>query len=172
MIKSDMAIGGLSTPPQLPRHIIAGNDVGRQQVFTIEVSGNWFGIPIEKVRTVFRTSTITTVPMAPPEIAGLVNVRGEVLTAIYLAAYLGLKKSESPGSYLLVGIEHRDEDFGLIINTAGDILDIDTASRILIPAAQSELQRAASMPTYRVGDLLLPLLDIETMLTTMAGRRT
>jgi purine-binding chemotaxis protein CheW len=141
------------------------------QVFTIEVDGNWFGIPIDKVRTVFRTNTITTVPMAQPEIAGLVNVRGEVLTAIYLAAYLGLNKSEFRGSYLLVGIEHRDEDFGLIVDSAGDILDVDAASRILIPATQADAQQLPSMPTYRVGDLLLPLLDIGTMLNTLSKKR-
>jgi purine-binding chemotaxis protein CheW len=137
---------------------------GTRQVFSIEVAGNWFGIPIEKVRTVFRTSLITPVPLAPPEIAGLVNVRGEVLTAIHLSTYLGLHAPPLTVGFLLVGIEHREESFGLIVDTAGDILDVDESTRILISASRSEARRSVSLPTYRVGDMLLPLLDIDTML--------
>ncbi|MCC2096258.1 MAG: chemotaxis protein CheW [Hyphomicrobiales bacterium] len=149
-------------PPEAPR---------TRQVFTIEISGNWFGIPIEKVRTVFRASLITSVPLAPPEVAGLVNMRGEVLTAIHLATYLGLENTQNTVGLLLVGVEHRDENFGLIVDTAGDILEVDEARRILMPTARAEARRSATLPTYRVGDMLLPLLDIEAMLHTLITPR-
>ncbi|MGE3645923.1 MAG: chemotaxis protein CheW [Beijerinckiaceae bacterium] len=138
-----------------------------RQVFTIEIAGNWFGIPIDKVRTVFRANSITPVPMAPKAVAGLVNVRGQVLTAIYLATYLGLKQKSQNGTFLLVGVEHRDENFGFIIDAAGNILDIDETDRVLIPGSQSEYRHILPLPTYQVGDMLLPLLDIDTVLSSL-----
>jgi purine-binding chemotaxis protein CheW len=138
------------------------------QVFTIMVSGNWFGIPIKTVRTVFRVNSITAVPLAPPAIAGLVNVRGEVLTAIHLTSYLGLKTDTKKDGFLLVGIEYNDEAYGLIVDKAGDILDLSESTRILIPAAQKDHGNLTPLPTYRVGDILLPLLDVHTMLASLS----
>lgn len=141
------------------------------QVFTIQVAGHWYGLPIESVRTVFRTNTITTVPMAPPAVAGLVNVRGEVLTAIHVTSYLGLKPAGEQLNYLLVGVEYHDEAYGLIIEKAGDILDIDEATRILIPASHKSATAQIPLPTYKVGDFLLPLLDMETMIKSITATR-
>jgi len=139
-----------------------------RRVFTIKVGGAWYGIPIETVRTVFRVDAISEVPLSPPSIAGLVNVRGEVLTVIHLTHYLGLEPVDGSGGYLMVGIEHNDEAFGLIVAKAGDILDIDEAARVIIPAGADGQTTAAPLPTYKLESSLLPILDVDSMLASLA----
>ena len=139
-----------------------------RRVFTITAGEAWYGIPIEAVRTVFRVDTISEVPLSPPSIAGLVNVRGEILTVIHLTHYLGLEPINGSGGYLMVGIEHNDEAYGLIVDKAGDILEIDEAARVTIPAGADGQTTAAPLPTYKLESGLLPILDVESMLACLA----
>ncbi len=140
-----------------------------KQIFSIRVGSCWYGVDIEKVRTVFNASAITRVPLAPPAIAGLVNVRGEVLTAIDLHAFLAVPKHGSRKGYLLVGITHKEEDFGLIIDAAGDIIDVNDDDRITVPVQPDQRAIQLSLATYRAGDRLIPVLDIQNMLSAIGS---
>ena len=76
---------------------------------TFIAGGQMFGLPIERVQDVFRPANITRVPLAGPEIAGVLNLRGRIVTAINLCNRLGLeaRSQPRPSVPMAIGIEMR-----------------------------------------------------------------
>lgn len=73
-------------------------------------------------------------PLAPPEVAGLLNLRGRIVTAIDLRRRLGLPPRADGGTPVAVGIEERGELYGLIVDRAGDVLRFKRSSYDANPA--------------------------------------
>lgn len=145
------------------RQTIAGAGAEqRLSIFTIGVAGERFGIPIEYVRTVFRSLVITPVPLAPARILGLVNLRGHVVTAICIRDILGLGRSVE-AHQLMVGIEYRNEGFALAVDSVGDVLELTDADRVDLPLTVSPARRAVTAGAYRTLDAIVPVLDIEAL---------
>lgn len=138
-----------------------------RQIFSVRIAGSWFGLPIANVRTVFSAQRITPIPLAPITIAGLVNVRGDVLTAINVAAYLNSDDAGTSEKKLLVGIEHRSEQFGLLIESAGEILDVTDEMRVPTPVRFGSEKTQRTLVTYKVADKLIPILDIQELLDSI-----
>ncbi|MGO4707491.1 chemotaxis protein CheW, partial [Microvirga sp. 2MCAF38] len=92
---------------------------------TVIVAGQMLALPIERVHDVFVVSDITSVPLASPEIAGLLNLRGRVVTAVALRRRLGLADLDTGGRRMAVGLEHRGEAFGLLVDEVGEVLKLD-----------------------------------------------
>jgi purine-binding chemotaxis protein CheW len=72
---------------------------------TVVIDDQLFGLPIASVHDVFIATTITPVPLAPPEIAGLLNLRGRVVTAVSLRRLLRLPDAPDTGELTVVGVE-------------------------------------------------------------------
>lgn len=89
---------------------------------TVMVAEQMFGLPIERVHDVFIPSAMTTVPLAPREIMGLLNLRGKVVTAISLRRRLGLPDDVRGGDAMAIGIEHGGESYGLLVDGVGEVL--------------------------------------------------
>src|SRR6476659_10370132 len=84
----------------------------RQMEFvTVMVAGQLLGLPISRVHDVFVVSEMTTVPLAPGEIAGLLNLRGRVVTAVSLRRRLRLPDAPDTGELTVVGVEVGGESF-------------------------------------------------------------
>jgi purine-binding chemotaxis protein CheW len=100
---------------------------------TVVTGGQLFGLPLERVRDVFVPRGLSTVPLAPPEVAGLLNLRGRIVTAIDLRRRLGLPARAEGAIPVAVGIEERGELYGLIVDRVGDVLRLErsTTSPIL-----------------------------------------
>src|SRR5438105_15711363 len=88
---------------------------------TAVIGGQLFGLPISRVQDVFMPERITRVPLASAEIAGVLNLRGRLVTVIDLRHRLGLpgRAAERP---MAVGIELRGESFGLLIDSVGEVI--------------------------------------------------
>jgi purine-binding chemotaxis protein CheW len=137
----------------------------RRGIFTIGVAGERFGLPIECVRTVFRSSAITPVPLAPPRILGLINLRGHVVTAICIRGILDMVPAQQPPE-LMVAIEYRNEGFALAVDSVGDVLEVTEADRVELPLSVVAARRAATVAAYRTLDAIVPVLDVEVMTGT------
>ena len=140
--------------------------------FSIKVGGDTFGLPVTRVQTIFRIGGVTAAPGGPPDIVGLVNLRGKIVTAVSLRRRLGLPpepggksecgKSEGPGS-LAIGIEHRNEAFALLVDEVGDVLTL-TAETAIAPPPHIGKRRAKFAAGYnRIGGQILPLLNIDAV---------
>jgi purine-binding chemotaxis protein CheW len=119
-----------------------------------------YGLPLEQLREVARVSHLRRVPGAPPGVAGLVNLRGEILCALDVRAILGLPPHRSADSPFLVALRGFGDPLGLIVDSIADIYSV-APSDIEAPPATWPAERAACfIGTARVAAGLMGLLDL------------
>src|SRR6185503_21003547 len=88
---------------------------------TVMIGEQLFGLPIARVQDVFAPERLTRVPLAPPEVAGVLNLRGRIVTLIDLRRLLGLDDRKDEGEPMAVGVEHAGESYGLLIDSVGEV---------------------------------------------------
>jgi|HubBroStandDraft_1064217.scaffolds.fasta_scaffold00449_7 purine-binding chemotaxis protein CheW len=136
---------------------------------SILVADQLFGIPVLQVQDVLGPQRITRVPLAPPEVAGSLNLRGRIVTAIDLRTRLGLpERSEGAGSMSVV-VDHGGESYSLLVDNVGEVLSLSTATLERNPATLEACWREVSVGIHRLEAGLLILLDVGRVLD-FAGR--
>src|SRR5882724_1277464 len=96
---------------------------------TATIGGQLFGLPISRVQDVFAPDRLTRVPLAAPEIAGLLNLRGRIVTVIDMRRRLGLPSDGNDRQRMAVGIERRGESYGLLIDAIGEVMQLPAHGR-------------------------------------------
>ena len=134
------------------------------QYVTFVASGQLFGLPIERVQDVFKPSAITRVPLAGPEIAGVLNLRGRIVTAIRLCARLDLENRGRAEAPMAIGIESDGESFGLLVDGVGEVLKSPDCDREPIPLNLDRKLARVAAGVVRLDDQLLVILDIDRVL--------
>lgn len=95
------------------------------KLVTVVLGGQLLGIDVARVQDVIRLGTVSPVPLAPRWIAGVMNLRGRIVTAIDLRARFGLAPRQDRASSMCVVVEHQGEPYGLIVDEVGDVIDVD-----------------------------------------------
>jgi purine-binding chemotaxis protein CheW len=131
---------------------------------TVLLGGQLFGLPIARVQDVFMPERLTRVPLAPPEIAGVLNLRGRIVTAIDMRCRLGLPPREDTRRPMAVGIDCRGESYGLLIDTVGEVVALDAAEREPNPVNLDSRLAAISAGVHRLEGALLVVLDVDRVL--------
>lgn len=134
------------------------------QYVTVVIGGQLFGLPIHKVHDVFVPESMTRVPLSAPEIAGVLNLRGRIVTAINMRRRLGLPPNEGGRSIMAVGIEYRGESYGLIIDEVGEVLTLENNLRETNPANLDRRWAEISGGVHRLSGQLMVILDVERVL--------
>src|SRR5271156_6141257 len=95
------------------------------QYCTFYLDGHYFGLDVLKVQEIIRYQEMTKVPLAPSVVRGLINLRGQILTAIDLRERLGLQPAPAdvPGMNLVVRLP--DETVSFLVDDVGEVLDLD-----------------------------------------------
>ena len=127
---------------------------------TVLIADQLFGLPISRVHDVFMVDRLTRVPLAPPEIAGILNLRGRVVTTIDMRRRLDLPAREEGRGNMAVGIEHRGESYGLLIDSVGDVLKISAASRDPNPVNLDLRWSRVAEGVVQLDDRLMVVLDV------------
>lgn len=138
--------------------------VAQSRHFTIRVRGQTIGLPVECVKTIFYVDNLTTVPLAPREVAGLANLRGRIVTALHLDQCLWLGESSGDNGGLAVGIEHHGEEYALLVEATGDVVVTDETDRITCPAHIEPRLAELMAGCYRHDGGFLSILDISAVL--------
>ena len=99
--------------------------VGARQLCTFYVGDGYFGIPVQQVQEVVRPQPITPVPLAPKVVRGLINLRGQILTAIDLRYRLGLGEPGDPAKLMNVVVRTDDSPVSFLVDEIGEVLDVD-----------------------------------------------
>jgi purine-binding chemotaxis protein CheW len=131
---------------------------------TATVGGQLFGLPIARVQDVFVLDRLTRVPLAAPEIAGVLNLRGRIVTAIDMRRRLGLATAGEVRRRMAIGIEYKGESYGLLIDAIGEVLNLPTAGREGNPINLEPGLARLSAGVHRLEDRLLVVLDVERVL--------
>ena len=135
-----------------------------KEYVTAVIGGQLFGLPILRVQDVFAPERLTVVPLSPPEVAGILNLRGSIVTLIDMRCRLGLGSREATQQPMAVGVESRGESYGLLIDSVGEVLKLD--SQLWEPNPSNLDARLASVSTgiYRLDNQLLMVLDVDRVL--------
>jgi purine-binding chemotaxis protein CheW len=133
----------------------------RQQFATFFLDQLYFGIEVEKVQEVLRYQEMTRVPLAPPVVRGLINLRGQIVTALDLRRRLGL--SERAEGELPMNVVVRTDDGGvsLLVDEIGDVVEADAENFELPPDTFHHKAREMIRGVYKLNDRLMHVLDTE-----------
>lgn len=96
-----------------------------QQFCTFFVGGSLFGIEVERVQEILRYQDVTHIPLAPKEVSGLINLRGQIVPAIELRRCLGMPEGEKDALPTNVVIRTEDGAVSLLVDEIGDVLDVN-----------------------------------------------
>jgi len=114
---------------------------------------------------VFMPDRLTRVPLAQPEIAGILNLRGRIVTAIDMRKRLGLPKRTDDKPAMAVGIESRGESYGLLIDAVGEVMKLATSGREQNPVNLDRRWGRVSGGVHRLDGQLLVILDVDHVLS-------
>jgi purine-binding chemotaxis protein CheW len=131
---------------------------------TVLIAEQLFGLPIARVQDVFMPDRMTRVPLSSPEIAGVLNLRGRIVTAIDMRGRLGLPKREDGKPPMAVGIEFKGESYGLLIDTVGEVLKLADNTREANPVNLDARLARVSAGVHRLEGQLLVILDVDRVL--------
>src|ERR1700687_3386589 len=96
---------------------------------TAVIGGQLFGLPISRVQGVFMPKRLTRVPRSSGEIAGVLNLRGRIVTVVDMRARLGLPKNDDGRPPMAVGVDLRGASYGLLIDQIGEVLRLSDDGR-------------------------------------------
>ena len=133
-------------------------------VLTLTVAGQLCGVPVLGVRDVLGPQAITRIPLAPPEVAGSLNLRGRIVTAIDLRRRLALPARGAEAKAMSVVVEHQGELYSLLADQVGDVLTLNAAERAANPPTLEPSWKEVSLGVHRLGEQLLIVLDVERLM--------
>ena len=132
---------------------------------TVMVGDQIFGLPIDRVHDVFIASALTDVQLDPPEIVGLLNLRGRVVTAMCLRRRLGLPDRKEDGRNMAVGLEHQGESYGLLVDQVGEVMKLAADTHEPNPVHMDPRWVKLSRGVHRLDEKLLIILDVDAVLS-------
>jgi purine-binding chemotaxis protein CheW len=107
---------------------------------------------------------MTRVPLAPPVVRGLINLRGQIVTAVDLRCRLGLRPRTTADLPMNVVIRHDDGAVSLLVDEIGDVLQVEEESFELPPGTLAGEARELIRGVYKLKGSLLIALDTDKIL--------
>lgn len=137
-----------------------------REYVTFRIGEQMFGVSVSEIHDVFRPASMTPVPLSASEIAGVLNLRGRIVTAIDARSRLGLKKDSNSrqSQTLAIGVERGGESFGLIVDEIGEVVRIEDKALEQNPVNLDATWSWVSQGVCRLEDRLLVIMDIDRML--------
>lgn len=135
-----------------------------QDFVTMIIEGHLFGIPVLTVQDILGVQKITRIPLAPKEIAGSLNLRGRIVTAIDVRLRLDLAPRPSGENAMSVVVDQGGELYSLMVDSVGEVLSLPLAKFERNPPTLDNKWREFSMGIYRLEGNLLVVLDVGRLL--------
>lgn len=140
--------------------------IDKEQLVTMMIEDQMFGVPILQVQDIVEARLITPVPLAPSAIAGVMNLRGRIVTVINLRRCLGVSDNPLGNRGMGITVEFHGDLYTLLVDSIGDVRDLPRRDYEKPPATLDEKLRRLSTGVYRLPEDLLVVLDIERVLDT------
>lgn len=143
---------------------VAKTSGGSSEYVTVTIGGQLFGIPVLSVQDVLGPQKITRIPLAPPEIAGALNLRGRIVTAVDVRRRLQLPPRPAGEQGMSVVVEHRGEPYSLKIDAVSEVLSLPDAGFEANPPTLNARWRDVSGGIHRLDRGLLVVMAIDRLL--------
>ena len=140
------------------------------QFSTFFVADLFFGVDVLHVQEVMRAQQMTAVPQASAAIEGLINLRGQIVTAIDMRRRLNLPRQSGDQPPMNVVVRTLDGAVSLLVDEIGDVLDMDAAAYERPPENLDSAARELIRGVYKLKDRLLLVLDEERTVDLAIGR--
>lgn len=133
---------------------------------TFYLGKHFFGVEVEKVREILRYQNITRMPLAPPAIRGLINLRGQIVTAVDLGLLLGLLNTGNRENQLPINVVVRTDagEASLLVDEIGDVQEVGQESFEEVPETLEGIARELIRGVHKLKNQLLLVLDTEKTL--------
>lgn len=135
-----------------------------RQLCTFFLDNLLFGVDVVRVQEVIRYQEMTAVPLASPVISGLINLRGQIVTAVDMRRRLGLPARRGDNRPMNVVIRSEDGAISLLVDEIGDVVEVSEDSFELPPETIPASSRALIRGVYKLERRLLLLLDTDKAL--------
>lgn len=141
-----------------------------KQYCTFFLNGHFFGIEVMKIQEVIRYQEMTRVPLASRAIQGLINLRGQIVTAIDLRHRLGMPERSKEQKPTNVVVRTEEGAVSLLVDEIGDVIEVDDVGYERPPETLAESSRELIRGVYKLKDRLLLVLETEKALNLEAGQ--
>jgi purine-binding chemotaxis protein CheW len=145
------------------------------QLCTFYLGDLYLGLPVDRVQEVLTPQEITPVPLAPPALRGLINLRGDIVAAIDLwktslapASSAAVRPPERP---MNVVVRRGTDRTSLLVDGVDEVVAVDPARLEAVPTTLSAGVRALVRGVHPIGDQLLLLLDVDRLIAEAASQR-
>jgi purine-binding chemotaxis protein CheW len=136
----------------------------RHEFLTFTVNRQLFGLPLAGIDDVLAARPLTPVPLAPPEVAGSLNLRGRIITAIDVRRRLGMPAMVAGAKHMSIVTEHDGELFNLVVDQVGEVIAVGDAQYEENPVTLDAGWRRFSAGIYRLDDGLMVVLNVDPLL--------
>ena len=144
--------------------------MGRQRkLSTFYLDDLFFGVDVTRVQEVIRYHELTRVPLAPEVVQGLINLRGQIVTAVDLRAPLELRDRQNGHEPMNVVLRTEDEPVSLLVDRIGDVLDVDEDAFEPPPETLKGAVRKLIRGAYKLDGTLLLHLDVSAAIGLAYG---
>jgi purine-binding chemotaxis protein CheW len=144
----------------------------QRQFCTFLLDGLFFGVEVHKVQEVIRYQEMTRVPLASQVIQGLINLRGQIVTAIDLRRRLELRQRPQGVQPMNVVVRTDDGPTSLLVDSIGDVLEVSDELFERPPETLRGVARELIRGAYKLRDRLLLVLDVDRTVQLSAARST
>jgi purine-binding chemotaxis protein CheW len=135
-----------------------------RQFVILTVADQLCGVPVLGVRDILGEQTITRIPLAPKEVAGSLNLRGRIVTAIDLRQRLGLAAAPPGTKRMSVVAEQGGELYALLVDQVSEVMSVKASAFERNPPTLPPAWARFSTGIYRLDNQLLAVLDVASLL--------
>lgn len=140
------------------------------QYCTLRLDGHTFGIEVDRVQEVLRGQELTTVPLASPVVEGLINLRGQIVTALDLRRRLALPPRDADAvAPMSIVVRGAGGPLSLLVDEIGDVVDVDERTFEEPPETLQGVARELIVGAYKLEGRLLLALDTDAVVQLPAA---
>lgn len=134
------------------------------QYVSFLVDGQLLGIPVNAVQEVLNPQTIAPVPLARADISGLLNLRGQIVTAVNLRRRLGLSDLSQDARSMNVVVQHQGESYSLLVDEVGDVINVSGDILQPPPPTLDAHWKSVTSGVFRLEERLFVILNVGALL--------
>lgn len=132
-----------------------------QQFCTFFLNGHFFGTPVPQVQEVIQYQKMTRVPLAPNVVSGMINLRGQIVSAIDLRRRLGLHDRPDGQLPMNVVVRTNEGAVSVLVDEIGDVIEVEEETLESPPETLQGFARQVVRGVYKLSGRLLLALDID-----------
>ncbi len=135
-----------------------------EQLCGFRIGNGFYAIPVLEVQEVVKPQNMTTVPLSSENVKGLINLRGQIVTALDMKNMFNLKSEAESKTFMNIIVSSGESLYSLIVDQVMDVIEVDTDTFESTPDTLPDSIKKYIKGVYKLSDKLLLRLDLEKVL--------